>query len=92
MDESRIRVLGQPDRASTSQARICVKRGGPSSQPVELFHYEAAKSVQVAEKVLMRYAGFLRVFALISVSAVATTRALHKVASVAAKAALQGEQ
>jgi transposase len=61
MDETRIQVLKEPDRAATSQSCIWVQRGGPPRQAVVLFHYDTSKSAQVAETLLGGYAGFLQV-------------------------------
>ena len=57
MDETRIQVLKEPERPAESQSYIWVRRGGPPTQPVVLFHYAPSRSQTVADQLLQGFAG-----------------------------------
>lgn len=60
MDETRIQVLKEADRSAESQSYIWVRRGGPPSQPVVLFHYSPTRRQAVADQLLQGFAGIVQ--------------------------------
>ncbi len=57
MDETRIQVLKEKDRAAESHSYLWVRRGGPPAQPVVLFHYAPSRSQAVANQLLRGFSG-----------------------------------
>lgn len=55
VDETRIKVLKEPDRPATSDKWMWVSRGGPADKPVILFDYDPSRGKQVP---LSLYDGF----------------------------------
>jgi transposase len=60
MDETRIQVLKEKDRLATSQSQMWVQRGGPPDKPAVCYHYDPARSRDVAVRLLDHFTGFLQ--------------------------------
>ena len=60
MDETRIQVLNEKDRPATSQSQIWVQKGGPPDQPATCYHYDPARSREVAVRLLDGFSGYLQ--------------------------------
>lgn len=60
MDETRVQVLDEDNRAARSQSWMWVIRGGPPNQPVIRFHYDPSRAGSVAEDLLQDYRGYLQ--------------------------------
>lgn len=52
MDETRMQVLGEADRANTTQSFMWLALGGPSDAPVCLYHYEPTRGGDYARELL----------------------------------------
>lgn len=59
MDETRVQVLKEPDKAAQSQSYMWVQRGGPPGAEVVLFNYDPSRSASVPERLLENYSGAL---------------------------------
>ncbi len=60
MDETRIQVLKEDGRAATSQSQMWVQRGGPPDKTVVCYHYDPARSREVAERLLGGFNGYVQ--------------------------------
>ena len=60
MDETTVQVLKEPGRKNTSKSYMWVARGGPSANPVVLFHYDPGRSGQVAQQIVGGFQGYLQ--------------------------------
>ena len=58
-DETRLQVLKEPDRDSTSQSWMWVQTGGPPDHPVVLFDYTSSRAQDVPLRLLEGYQGYL---------------------------------
>lgn len=59
MDETRMQVLKEPDRAASALSYMWVHIGGPPGKRVVLFDYETSRSAEVPERLLAGYKGYL---------------------------------
>ena len=57
-DETRFRVLKEPDKPATSHAYLWALRGGPPDRPLLLFEYHASRSKEVANRLLEGFQGY----------------------------------
>jgi len=60
MDETRVQVMNELDRANTTLSFMCVIRGGPPEKPVILFRYHPSRSASIPLLYLKDYKGFLQ--------------------------------
>jgi len=60
MDETRVQVMNELDRANTTQSFMWVMRGGPPEKPVILFRYHPSRSASIPLQYLKDYKGFLQ--------------------------------
>ncbi|WP_122860483.1 IS66 family transposase, partial [Pseudomonas viridiflava] len=58
-DETRVQVLKEPDRESSSQSWMWVQTGGPPNQPVILFDYSTSRAQEVPTRLLEGYRGYV---------------------------------
>jgi transposase len=58
VDETRLQVLNEPDRADTTKSYMWVFRGGHPDKPVILFKYSQTRSGQIPREVLAGYTGY----------------------------------
>ena len=58
-DETRVQVLKEPDRDSSSQSWMWVQKGGPPDKPVILFDYSTSRAQEVPLRLLQGYRGYL---------------------------------
>lgn len=58
-DETRVKVMKEPDREPTSQSWMWVQTGGPPNQPVILFDYSTSQAQEVPSRLLEGYRGYL---------------------------------
>jgi len=59
-DETRIQVLKEPGKVATSDKWMWLIRGGPPSQPVVIFEYDASRSAEVPSRLLEGFSGTLQ--------------------------------
>lgn len=59
-DETTLQVLNEKEKAPTSKSYMWVRVGGPSTQPVRLFHYADSRKGSVACDLLKGYEGYLQ--------------------------------
>ncbi|MFC4260039.1 IS66 family transposase, partial [Marinobacter lacisalsi] len=59
MDETTVQVNAEDDRKASSPSYMWVQRGGPPSQQVVLYDYDASRSGQVPVRLLDDYGGVL---------------------------------
>lgn len=59
-DETRVQVLKEDGKPATSQSYMWVRVGGPSTQPIRLFHYADSRRGAVAAELLDGYRGYLQ--------------------------------
>lgn len=60
MDETRIQVLKEPDKAATSDKYMWVSLGGPPDEQSVLFHYDPSRSGEVPLELLEGFKGYLQ--------------------------------
>ena len=60
MDETRIQVLKEPNKAVTSDKYMWVSLGGPEAQKSVLFHYDPSRSGEVPINLLEGFTGYLQ--------------------------------
>ncbi len=60
MDETRIQVLKEPNKAVTSDKYMWVSLGGPEEQRSVLFHYDSSRSGEVPINLLDGFKGYLQ--------------------------------
>jgi len=60
MDETRLQVMNELDRANTTLSYMWVMRGGPPEKPVILFRYHPSRSASIPLQYLGDYKGFLQ--------------------------------
>ncbi len=60
MDETRIQVLKEPNKAVTSDKYMWVSLGGPEEQRSVLFHYDPSRSGEVPLNLLEGFKGYLQ--------------------------------
>jgi transposase len=60
MDETRVQVMKELDRADTSKSFMWVIRGGPPGKPVIVYRYHPSRSASVPLQYLSGYQGFLQ--------------------------------
>ena len=60
MDETRIQVLKEKDRPATSRSQMWVQKGGPPGQAAICYHYDPARSREVAARLLDNFSGYLQ--------------------------------
>ena len=60
VDETRIQVMKEEDRANTTQSYMWVARGGPPGEPVLIYHYAPSRGAPVAEQMIGDYEGFVQ--------------------------------
>ncbi len=58
-DETRLKVLKEPDRDPGSQSWMWVQTGGPPDHPVILFDYTSSRAQEVPLRLLEGYRGYL---------------------------------
>ena len=58
-DETRVQVLKEPDRDSSSQSWMWVQKGGLPDKPVILFDYSTSRAQEVPLRLLQGYRGYL---------------------------------
>jgi hypothetical protein len=68
MDETRLQVMNELDRANTTLSYMWVMRGGPPERPVILFRYHPSRSGSIPLQYLGDYNGFLQTDGLCDVS------------------------
>ncbi len=59
-DETVVQILKEPDKSATSKSYMWVRVGGPSTQPIRLFHYAPSRSGSVVSELLEGYQGYLQ--------------------------------
>lgn len=59
-DETRIKVLKEPGRSSTSDKWIWVSRGGPPDSPVTLFDYDPSRGREVPNRLYEGFKGYFQ--------------------------------
>jgi len=59
-DETVVQILKEPDKPATSKSYMWVRVGGPSTQPIRLFHYAPSRSGSVVSELLEGYQGYLQ--------------------------------
>jgi len=59
-DETTVQVLKEADKTATSKSYMWVRVGGPTTQPVRLFHYAPSRSGSVVSGLLTNYKGYLQ--------------------------------
>jgi transposase len=60
IDETRIKVLKEPDKSPTSDKWMWVSRGGPPGSPVILFDYDPSRGKEVPLRLLGDFKGYLQ--------------------------------
>lgn len=60
MDETRVQVLHEPDKAAQSPSFMWVARGGPPESPLILYDYDPTRSARVPERLLEGFSGYLQ--------------------------------
>ena len=60
VDETRIKVLKEPDKSPTSDKWMWVMRGGPPDSPVILFDYDPSRGKEVPLRLLEGFEGYLQ--------------------------------
>ncbi|WP_218943635.1 IS66 family transposase [Exilibacterium tricleocarpae] len=60
IDETRIKVLKEPDRSPTSDKWMWVTRGGPPDRPSILFDYNPSRGKEVPLRLLEGFEGYLQ--------------------------------
>ncbi|MEW8029105.1 MAG: IS66 family transposase [Candidatus Thiodiazotropha sp.] len=60
MDETRIQVLKEDGRVATTQSQMWIQRGAPPDETVIRYHYDPARSREVAERLLEDYSGYVQ--------------------------------
>jgi hypothetical protein len=60
IDETRIKVLKEPDKSPTSDKWMWVSRGGPPECPVILFDYDPSRGKEVPLRLLGDFKGYLQ--------------------------------
>jgi len=60
MDETRVQVMNELDRANTTLSFMWVMRGGPPERPVILFRYHPSRSASIPLQYLKDFKGFLQ--------------------------------
>lgn len=60
MDETRVQVLREPGRSNTALSYMWVARGGPTDQPVLLFHYAPTRGGDEAQHIVGDFRGYLQ--------------------------------
>jgi transposase len=60
MDETRLQVMNELDRANTTLSYMWVMRGGPPEKPVILFRYHPSRNASIPLQYLRDYKGFLQ--------------------------------
>lgn len=59
-DETTLQVLKEPDKHASQTSYMWVRVGGPSAQPIRLFHYADSRRGEVASALLADYQGYLQ--------------------------------
>jgi len=59
MDETRVQVMKELNRANTTQSYMWVIRGGPPENPVVVYRYHPTRSAKIPLQYLSEYEGFL---------------------------------
>jgi transposase len=59
-DETRFRVLKEPEKPATSHSYLWALRGGPPDRPLLLFEYDASRSKKVANRLLEGFQGYVQ--------------------------------
>ncbi len=73
-DETVVQILKEPDKPASSKSYMWVRVGGPSTQPIRLFHYAPSRSGAVVSKLLEGYQGYLQTDDYAGYNAVAATK------------------
>jgi len=60
MDETRVQVMNELERANTTLSFMWVMRGGPPQAPLLLFRYHPSRSASIPLEYLSNYKGFLQ--------------------------------
>jgi transposase len=60
MDETRLQVMNELDRANTTLSYMWVMRGGPPETPLVLYRYHPSRSASIPLQYLGDYKGFLQ--------------------------------
>ncbi len=60
MDETRLQVMKELDRADTANSYMWVIRGGPPERPVILYRYHPTRSGRIPLQYLSEYEGYLQ--------------------------------
>ena len=60
MDETRVQVMNELERANTTLSFMWVMRGGPPEAPLLLFRYHPSRSASIPLEYLSDYKGFLQ--------------------------------
>ena len=58
-DETRVQVLKEPSRETSSQSWMWVQTGGPPGKPVTLFDYSTSRAQEVPTRLLEGYRGYV---------------------------------
>jgi transposase len=59
-DETRLKVLSEPDRKGGSLSWMWVFAGGPPGKKAVIFHYDRSRSSEVPKKILRGFRGYLQ--------------------------------
>jgi len=59
-DETTLQVLKEPDKHASQKSYMWVRVGGPSTQPIRLFHYADSRRGEVACALLAGFEGYLQ--------------------------------
>ena len=59
-DETTVQVLNEPDKHAHQTSYMWVRAGGPTAQPIRLFHYADSRKGEVANQLFADYQGYLQ--------------------------------
>jgi len=59
-DETTLQVLKEPDKHANQTSYMWVRAGGPTAQPIRLFHYADSRKGDVANQLFAEYQGYLQ--------------------------------
>jgi len=83
VDETSVRVMGEPGRADTTVSYMWVARGGPPAEPVLIYHYAPSRGGPVAAEVIGHYKGFVHWSPSRSYQPTSASDALHRTVTFA---------
>ncbi len=73
-DETVVQILKEPDKPASSHSYMWVLVGGPTTQPIRLFHYAPSRRGSVVNELLEGYQGYLQTDDYAGYNAVAATK------------------